>query len=165
MSVQGPGLLRVRAVADRADLPPRTVRFYADAGLLQPAVRERNGYRLFGPDAVERVLLLRRATRLGVPLKEIAAVLRVAERSSCADAHSAFAEALRQRIAEVDREVQRLAAVREQLVDLAAESDVGCTDALCLCRTRGEAAPRGAAADAPRDPAKWDAAKMEWSAR
>lgn len=141
MSAVGPGLLRVSAVASRAEVPARTVRFYADVGLLRPAARGENGYRFFGPDAVERVLLLRRATRLGVPLKEIAAVLRVAERSSCADAHTAFADALRGRIAEVDREVKHLAGVREQLTDLAAESDVGCTDVFCLCRTHAAPAP------------------------
>lgn len=135
-------LLRVGGLAKRTDVPPRTVRFYADVGLLRPVARGKNGYRFFGLDAVERVHLLRRASRLGVPLKEIAEVLRVAERSDCADAHLAFARALRQRIAEVDREVRDLGAIREQLVDLAAESDVGCTDAFCLCRTRpGDLAP------------------------
>ncbi len=135
-------LLRVSGVAKRAEVPTRTVRFYADVGLLRPIARGENGYRFFGPDAVERVHLLRRASRLGLPLREIAAVLRVAERSDCASAHLAFAEALRHRIAEVDRQARELSSIREQLVDLAAESDVGCTDALCLCRTRpGEAVP------------------------
>ena len=130
------GLLKVSAVAKRASLPARTVRFYADSGLLKPAARGKNGYRFFGADAVERAQLLRRATRLGVPLREIAEVLQVAETSDCTDAHLAFAHALRARILEVDRQVKELAAVREQLVDLAAESDVGCSDAFCLCRTK-----------------------------
>ncbi len=129
-------LLRVSGVAKRAEVRLRTVRFYADVGLLRPIARGDNRYRYFGPEAVERVRLLRRASRLGLPLKEIARILRVAEGSDCTDAHHAFAEALRRRIGEVDREVKELCAVREQLVDLAAESDVGCTEALCLCRTR-----------------------------
>lgn len=133
------GLMRVGTVAERAALPSRTIRFYADAGLLRPAVRGANGYRFFGPDAVERARLLRRATKLGVPLREMARVLGVAERSNCADAHQVFAEALRVRIGEVDAETRALAATREQLVDLAAESDVGCSDAVCLCRTQVEA--------------------------
>jgi len=66
------------AVAKRASLPARTVRFYADSGLLKPTAHGK----------------------------------------------------------EVDRQVKELAAVREQLIDLAAESDVGCSDAFCLCRTR-----------------------------
>lgn len=132
------GLLKVSAVAKRASLPARTVRFYADSGLLKPTARGTNNYRFFGPDAVERAQLLRRATRLGVPLREIAEVLQVAESSDCTDAHLAFAHALRARILQVDRQVKELAAVREQLVDLAAESDVGCSDAFCLCRTKPE---------------------------
>ncbi len=138
MPGENEGLLPISGVAERADVPPRTVRFYADVGLLRPITRGENGYRFFGPDAVERVHLLRRASRLGLPLREIAEVLRVAERSDCASAHLAFAEALRHRIAEVDQQVRELKSIREQLVDLAAESDVGCTDALCLCRTRPE---------------------------
>lgn len=129
-------LLRIGGVAKRAEARPRTVRFYADVGLLRPVARGENRYRYFGPEAVERVRLLRRASRLGLSLKEIARILREAEQSDCTDAHHTFAEALRRRIGEVDREVKELCAVREQLVDLAAESDVGCTDALCLCRTR-----------------------------
>lgn len=136
MGREGVELLLVSRVAKRAEVPPRTVRFYADIGLLKPLARSAGGYRFFGPDAVERVQLLRRASSLGIPLKEIGEVLRVAERSDCADAHRAFAEALRERIRQIDDQVRELAATRHQLVDLAAESDVGCTDALCLCRTR-----------------------------
>lgn len=128
-------LLRVSAVAKQADVPARTVRFYADAGLLRPIERGQNGYRYFGEDAVERVHLLRRASRLGLALKEIKDVMDVAQASDCADAHKAFADALRVRIAAVERQIRELSSMRTQLVDLAVESDAGCTDALCLCRT------------------------------
>ena len=135
MAVPGEVLLRVSGVAKQAAVPARTVRFYADAGLLRPAARAANGYRLFGEDAVERVHLLRRASRLGLPLHEIKSVMDIAEETDCTDAHRAFARALRHRIASVDEQVRELSSMREQLVDLAAESDVGCSDALCLCRT------------------------------
>ena len=135
MALGGDVLLRLSAVAKQADVPARTVRFYADAGLLRPAWRGENGYRFFGEDAVERVHLLRRASGLGLPLREIKDVMDIAERSDCSDAHRAFAIALRHRIALVDQQMRDLSSTREQLVDLAAESDVGCTDALCLCRT------------------------------
>ena len=128
-------LLRVSAVAKQADVPARTVRFYADAGLLRPIERGQNGYRYFGEDAVERVHLLRRASRLGLALKEIKDVMDIAQASDCADAHRAFADALRVRIAAVERQIRELSSMRTQLVDLAVESDAGCTDALCLCRT------------------------------
>ena len=135
MALQTEVLLRVSAVAKQAEVPARTVRFYADAGLLRPITRGKNGYRFFGEDAVERVHLLRRASRLGLALKDIKDVMDVAAASDCADAHRAFAAALRARIATIEQQVRELTAMRAQLVDLAVESDVGCTDALCLCRT------------------------------
>ena len=135
VAASGELLLKVSAVAKQADVPARTVRFYADTGLLRPVSRGDNGYRFFGQDAIERVLLLRRASRLGLPLKEIKDVMDIAEQNDCSDAHRAFARALRGRIGGVDAQMRELTAVREQLVDLAAESDVGCSDALCLCRT------------------------------
>lgn len=140
MAVSGQALLRLSAVAKQANVEARTVRFYADAGLLRPAARGENGYRFFGLDAVERVHLLRRASALGLPLRQIKAVMDIAEGSDCTDAHKAFAIALRNRIGDVDQQVRELASIREQLVDLAAESDVGCSDALCLCRTHPETA-------------------------
>jgi len=135
MAASGAVLLRVSAVAKQADVPARTVRFYADEGLLRPVSRGENGYRFFGEDAVERVHLLRRASRLGLPLREIKDVMDIAERTDCSDAHRAFAVALRRRIVNVEQQTRELSSIREQLIDLAAESDVGCTDALCLCRT------------------------------
>ena len=135
MALQTEVLLRVSAVAKQAAVPARTVRFYADIGLLRPITRGKNGYRFFGEDAVERVHLLRRAVNLGLPLKEIKDVMDIAEHSDCADAHRAFAEALRQRIGAIEQQIRELSSMRAQLVDLAVESDAGCTDALCLCRT------------------------------
>ena len=147
MALGGEVLLRVSGVAKQANVPARTVRFYADTGLLRPVSRGENGYRFFGSDAVERVLLLRRASHLGLPLREIKDVMDIAERSDCSDAHQAFAVALRHRIVDVDAQMRDLSSTREQLVDLAAESDVGCTDALCLCRTHPPvAAPKRRAA-------------------
>ena len=139
MAVPGEVLLRLSAVAKQANVEPRTVRFYADVGLLRPAARGENGYRFFGLDAIERVHLLRRASALGMPLREIKAVMDIAEDSDCTDAHKAFAIALRNRIVHVEQQMRDLTSIREQLIDLAAESDVGCSDALCLCRTHPEA--------------------------
>ena len=141
----GEVLLRVSAVAKQAAVPARTVRFYADVGLLRPIARGDNGYRFFGEDAVERVHLLRRAVHLGVPLKEIKDVMDIAETTDCASAHRAFAEALRMRIGAIEQQIRELTSMRTQLVDLAVESDAGCTDALCLCRTHPVRAPRGQA--------------------
>lgn len=142
--LQSEVLLRVSAVAKQAEVPARTVRFYADIGLLRPIARGENGYRFFGEDAVERVHLLRRAVNLGLALKDIKDVMDIAETSDCADAHRAFAQALRIRIGAIEQQMRELTSIRSQLVDLAVESDAGCTDALCLCRTHPVSATKAA---------------------
>jgi DNA-binding transcriptional MerR regulator len=53
----------------------RTLRFYADAGVLCEAGRTEAGYRVFGPDAVVRARLVRTLRELGVGLDDIKRVL------------------------------------------------------------------------------------------
>jgi DNA-binding transcriptional MerR regulator len=59
----------------RSGVPVRTLRFYADAGVLPEAGRSESGYRLFGPDAVARARLVRTLRELGVGLAEVKRVL------------------------------------------------------------------------------------------
>jgi DNA-binding transcriptional MerR regulator len=59
----------------RSGVPVRTLRFYADAGVLPEAGRSASGYRIFGPDAVARARLVRTLRELGVGLAEVKRVL------------------------------------------------------------------------------------------
>jgi len=62
-------------LAASSGLSVRTLRFYADAGVLPEAGRTEAGYRLFGPDAVARARLVRTLRDLGVGLNDIKRVL------------------------------------------------------------------------------------------
>ncbi len=67
--------MTIGELAKRTGLAVRTLRFYADAGVLPEASRSDSGYRLFGPDAVPRGRLLRTLRELGVGLEDIKRVL------------------------------------------------------------------------------------------
>ena len=67
--------MRIGEVAAASGLPVRTVRFYADEGLLPEASRTDAGYRRFAPDAVARARLLRTLRELGVGLDDMKRVL------------------------------------------------------------------------------------------
>jgi DNA-binding transcriptional MerR regulator len=67
--------MTIGELARRTGLAVRTLRFYADAGVLPEASRSGSGYRLFGPDAVARARLLRTLRELGVGLEDIKRVL------------------------------------------------------------------------------------------
>lgn len=62
-------------LAASTKLSVRTLRFYADAGILPEARRTAAGYRVFGPDAVVRARLIRTLRELGVGLDDIKHVL------------------------------------------------------------------------------------------
>jgi DNA-binding transcriptional MerR regulator len=69
------GLMRIGQLATSTGLSVRTLRFYADAGVLPARGRTASGYRLFGPDAVARARLIRTLRELGVGLDDIKRVL------------------------------------------------------------------------------------------
>lgn len=76
----------------RTGVPVRTLRFYADAGVLPVAGRSQSGYRLFGSDAVARARLVRSLRELGVGLEDVKRVL--AAEASLHDVAAAHARAL-----------------------------------------------------------------------
>ncbi|MGH2655481.1 MAG: MerR family DNA-binding transcriptional regulator [Actinomycetota bacterium] len=47
--------MRGGEVAERAKVPPKTIRYHEDIGLLPEPPRTPSGYREYGPDAVDRL--------------------------------------------------------------------------------------------------------------
>jgi DNA-binding transcriptional MerR regulator len=86
------GAMMIGELAQRTGLPVRTLRFYADAGVLPEQGRSEAGYRLFGPDAVARARLVRTLRELGVGLGDIKRV--VAAEASLVDIATEHARAL-----------------------------------------------------------------------
>ncbi|MCR6490118.1 MerR family transcriptional regulator [Amycolatopsis sp. OK19-0408] len=107
--------LGIGDLARRTGVPVRTIRFYCDEGLLEPA-RSVGGHRRFDPAAVDRLSLVRRLRGLGLGLRSITDVL--AGQQSLVDAVAAERAAL-------DREVSTLAWRRSVLraVEEAAPAD------------------------------------------
>jgi DNA-binding transcriptional MerR regulator len=84
--------MMIGQLAAKTGLSVRTLRFYADAGVLPEDGRSAAGYRLFGPDAVARARLICTLRELGVGLDDIKRVL--AAETSLADVAAEHARAL-----------------------------------------------------------------------
>ncbi|MFF8444232.1 MerR family transcriptional regulator [Streptomyces californicus] len=69
------GLCAIGELAERAGVSVRTVRFYSDRGLLPEASRSAGGHRRYGPEAVERLGMIRSLRGLDLPLPEVRRVL------------------------------------------------------------------------------------------
>lgn len=105
--------MRVAELAAAAGVGPDTVRYYERSGLLAPPPRTPGGYRSFPPSAVDRLRFIQGCQRLGLRLREIGELLTVRDTGECP---CEPAEALlRRRIAEIDEETARLAALRAEL--------------------------------------------------
>jgi DNA-binding transcriptional MerR regulator len=105
--------ITIGELARRTGQPVRTLRYYSDRGLLVPAGRSDAGYRLYDPDAVARVALVRTLRELGVGLPTIARVLdRELDLAGVAAAHAAALDA-QIRVLRLSRTVALLAARHE----------------------------------------------------
>ncbi|MFF6995325.1 MerR family transcriptional regulator [Streptomyces sp. NPDC008313] len=69
------GLCGIGELAEHAGVTVKTVRFYSDRGLLPEARRSAGGHRRYGPDALDRLRLIRSLRGLGLPVAEIRRVL------------------------------------------------------------------------------------------
>ncbi|HEX8606955.1 MAG TPA: MerR family transcriptional regulator [Pseudoduganella sp.] len=104
--------MRIGDIAQATGISRDTLRFYEKRGLLQ-ARRSSNGYRDYPPEAVQWLTYLRTAQSLGFTLAEIEADLPLlADPGAAPDALRA---ALRSKLAEIDRRIEGLAALRADL--------------------------------------------------
>jgi DNA-binding transcriptional MerR regulator len=108
--------LTVSALADQVGLSADTVRYYERVGLLPEPARSAAGYRLYDQDAVARLRLIRGAQRAGLRLREIGELLQVADQGLCPCGHTETL--LRERLAEVRAELERLRGLEAELTRL-----------------------------------------------
>ncbi len=78
----------------------RTVRFYEEAGLLEPAQRTDRGQRLFGEPQLARLRLITDLRAVGLSLHEIREVLEAKQR--CRSGHEAAGELTRRLRAQIE---------------------------------------------------------------
>lgn len=70
--------LKIGQVAVDSGLPVKTIRYYADFGLLSPHIsRNISGYRLFSPSVINRLNFIKRSQSLGLNLRQIKEILTV----------------------------------------------------------------------------------------
>jgi DNA-binding transcriptional MerR regulator len=108
--------LRVAEVADAVGVKPDTIRFYEREGLLPPPRRTPSGYRSYDDRALDRLRFIQGAQRLGLRLSDIRELLSVRDTGSCPCEPAE--QLLYRRLAEVDAEIARLAALRAEMVDM-----------------------------------------------
>lgn len=113
--------LKIGDVARLAELSVDAVRFYEREGLLGRVRRTASGQRQYDPEAVRRLAFVRRAAALGFSLAEVKGLLglRVSARTPCARVR----ERALAKLADIDRRIAELQAMRDALARLAQNCD------------------------------------------
>ncbi|MFP1630972.1 Cu(I)-responsive transcriptional regulator [Zhengella sp. ZM62] len=104
--------MNIGQAAQRANLPPKTIRYYEEIALIKPD-RAENGYRDYSEADVHRLRFLQRSRSLGFTIEECRTLLSLYE-----DKHRASADVkalARQKISEVERKMAELKSLRETL--------------------------------------------------
>jgi Cu(I)-responsive transcriptional regulator len=120
--------LTIGRLAAETGVNVETIRYYEKAGLIAPPARTEGNYRSYRPDDVARLRFVRRTRDLGFTLEQVRALLSIAgqRERDCGTVDVIASEHL----AEVDRKIADLTALRRELADAVA-SCAGGTVAEC----------------------------------
>jgi len=110
--------MNIGEAAALSGLPAKTIRYYEDVGLLPRPVRGGNGYRHYGDKEVNTLRFLKRARALGFSVEDCRELLSLyGDRKRRSADVKAVALA---RVAEIDRRIAEMNAMRRALEHLAA---------------------------------------------
>ena len=128
-------------LAKKTGVGVETLRFYEREGLLAKPARAASGYRQYPAETVERVRFIRRAQLLGFQLKDIKELLALREDPNAGSGD--VRDKAVAKLADIDRKISDLEAMRAELTRLVAACDGSGPAADC---------PILAALDAPPKP-------------
>ena len=107
--------MNIGEVAERAGLPPKTIRYYEDIGLIRPQ-RSANGYRAFRESDLHKLAFLGRARALGFSIEDCRTLLGLYEDET---RESAQVKSLAQdHLAAIDSKIAQLQTMRDTLSHL-----------------------------------------------
>ncbi len=103
--------------AKASELPVKTVRYYADVGLVEPAARSKAGYRLYDEIDIERLRFIKSARSFDFSVddcRELLGFYQNDQRSSRDVKQMAL-----KRLTEIDQKMRELEKLRQELARLA----------------------------------------------
>jgi DNA-binding transcriptional MerR regulator len=107
------GDLRIGEVATRSGVSIDTIRYYERRKLLPRAERSRGGFRLYTPEAVERLRFIKQAQEIGFSLDEIGDLLVTGGAAECRKAR----DLLSAKLEEVDARINAMRKFRRSLAN------------------------------------------------
>lgn len=112
----GQRLLKIGEVAELTGFPTKTLRYYEERGLVEPADRTEAGYRLYGEEEIARLEFVKKAKLIGLTLEQITELVSMAAEGGRGRVLPRLEEVLDSRLRETERRMAELAEFREGLL-------------------------------------------------
>jgi DNA-binding transcriptional MerR regulator len=96
--------LRIGQLAQATGVPPKTIRYYEEVGVLPAPRRSAGGYRQYTQQGVHRVAFIRRARTLGLPLRDLKALTAVLDDGPRATVHPRLLTLVRAQLSAVQQQ-------------------------------------------------------------
>jgi DNA-binding transcriptional MerR regulator len=126
------GSLRISELAELAEVPVSTLRYYERIGLLPEPERLENGYRVYDEAALEHLAFIGRAKKLGVPLEQVSELIELWSTGGCRPLKARIRTFLVEKIDEVQAQRLELAHFEDQLEGLLERLDTSdASQSLC----------------------------------
>lgn len=109
-------MLQIGELSQQTGVAIKTIRYYEEIGLLVPASRGENRYRLYDPKDIERLRFIRSARALGFSLHEIAQILAARDRYEPPCDH--VMTLIQNHIAEIEIRIRELEQLKSDLASL-----------------------------------------------
>ena len=105
--------MQIGELAKAAQVPPKTIRYYEDIGLLPKAPRTEGGYRCYGSEAAELLRFIRKAQSLGLTLAEIKELAEIRSAGNLPCMH--LRSLLETKVAEMEARIRELTKLRGEM--------------------------------------------------
>lgn len=104
--------MNIGTAARKSGLPPKTIRYYEDIGLLT-ADRAANGYRDYSSEDVHRLRFVQRSRSLGFSVEECRQLLSLY--TDCDRASADVKAVATEKLGQIDRKIAELTGLRQML--------------------------------------------------
>lgn len=110
--------MNIKDAAAAAGLTPDTIRFYERKQVLPAPARSPNGYRHYTDEHVVTLRLAKGLREIGLPLTEVAPILRVAHDGTCREVRESMTTTFTRALSDLEVRIDELERARDHLTGL-----------------------------------------------
>jgi DNA-binding transcriptional MerR regulator len=115
--------LTISQLGEKVGLTTKTIRFYEEIKLIDPAKRAENGYRMYDASIIEDLQLIKYARDLGLPIEKIRKLMKGCA-DSCEHTKQEIQSEIKPYIELLDEKILQLTTLRTKLLKLSKNIEI-----------------------------------------